>query len=66
MENSLLEDNELKNIIFDVLDGIPANEDESKEAFDFRKTIELDSKNMESIAEELGLKNIFVEFSSDI
>ena len=66
MENSLLDNNELKKIIFDVLDGVPADDSESKEAFDFRKMIEVDNKNMASIAEELGIKNLLLEFPSDI
>ena len=66
MVNSILDKNELKNILFDVLDGIPASVNESEEASEFRKEIEHDNKNMEYMAEELGLKNVLVEYPSDI
>ena len=66
MGNPVLDENDLKNILFDVLDGVPASEDESNEAFEFRKEIENDIRNMEYRAEELGLKNVIVEFPSDI
>lgn len=66
MGNPVLDENDLKNILFDVLDGIPASENESEEAFLFRKEIEHDNKSMESRAEELGLRNVLVEFPSDL
>ena len=66
MGTPILDESDLKNILFDVLDGVPASEDESNEACEFRKEIENDIRNMEYRAEELGLKNVLVEFSSDI
>ena len=65
MGNPFLDANDLKNIIFDVLDGVPASGNETEEACDFRKEIEHDNKNMKFRAEELGLKNILLEFPSD-
>lgn len=64
MGNPVLDENDLKEILFDVLDGVPASENESAEAFEFRKEIEHDIKSMEFRAEELGLKNVLVEFPS--
>ena len=61
MANFLLDENALKNIIFDVLDGVPASIDETKEASEFRKEIEHDDKSMEFRAEQLGLKDVLVE-----
>tara|TARA_Y100001968_G_scaffold328572_1_gene376014 strand:+ start:1298 stop:1498 length:201 start_codon:yes stop_codon:yes gene_type:complete len=66
MRNSHLAENDLKNILFDVLDGIPASSSESLEASHFRNEIETDNRKMEFRAEELGLKNVLFEFSSDI
>ena len=66
MGNPVLEENDLKNILFDVLDGVPASENESDEAYQFRKEIENDNISMEFRAEELGLKNVLREFPSDI
>ncbi len=66
MSISVLDENELKNILFDVLDGIPASDNESEEASEFRKEIEHDNKSMEYRAEELGLRNVLVEYPSDI
>ncbi len=66
MSNSLLGENDLKNILFDVLDGVPPSTTESKEAGEFRKEIEMDNRKMELRAEELGMKNVLFEFSSDI
>ena len=65
MENSVLDTSDLKNILFDVLDGVPAIENESKEASVFRSEIENDIRNMEFRAEELGLKNVLVEYPCD-
>ena len=66
MGNPVLDENDLKNILFDVLDGVPASDNESEEAVLFRKEIEHDNKSMESRAEELGLRNVLVEFPSDL
>ena len=66
MTKSHLGENDLKNILFDVLDGIPASSGEGKEASSFRSEIEKDHRKMEFRAEELGLKNVLFEFSSDI
>tara|TARA_Y100001968_G_scaffold266888_1_gene256580 strand:- start:1050 stop:1256 length:207 start_codon:yes stop_codon:yes gene_type:complete len=65
MGNPVLDANDLKNIIFDVLDGVPALENQSEEASEFRKQIEQNSKNMEFRAAELGIDNVLVEFSSE-
>tara|TARA_Y100001968_G_scaffold218310_1_gene200973 strand:+ start:765 stop:965 length:201 start_codon:yes stop_codon:yes gene_type:complete len=62
MGNPILEENDLKNILFDVLDGVPASGKESKEASDFRKEIENNHRSMEFRAEELGLKDVLDEF----
>ena len=66
MGTYVLDESELKKILFDVLDGIPASDNESEEASDFRKEIAHDNKSMEYRAEELGLKNVLVEYPSDI
>tara|TARA_Y100001968_G_C19366607_1_gene722874 strand:- start:571 stop:771 length:201 start_codon:yes stop_codon:yes gene_type:complete len=66
MANRLLAENEFKNILFDVLDGIPASSNESEAASNFRSEIEKDNRTMEFRAEELGFKNVLFEFSSDI
>tara|TARA_B100000700_G_scaffold205150_1_gene225548 strand:+ start:208 stop:408 length:201 start_codon:yes stop_codon:yes gene_type:complete len=66
MTKSHLGENDLKNILFDVLDGIPASIGEPEEAFNFRNEIESDNRKMEYRAEELGFKNVLFEFSSDI
>ena len=66
MGNPTLDEKVLKSILFDVLDGVPALGDEGEEASAFRKEIEQNSQNMEFRAEELGIKNILVEFPSDI
>tara|TARA_Y100001968_G_scaffold305589_1_gene321585 strand:+ start:552 stop:752 length:201 start_codon:yes stop_codon:yes gene_type:complete len=66
MGNPVLDENDLKNILFDVLDGVPALQNESEEASEFRKEIEQNNQIMEYRAEELGLKNVLQEFPSDI
>ena len=58
----VLDKNDLKNIIFDVLDGVPASENESQEASEFRKEIENNARSMEFRAEELGLRDVLDEF----
>ena len=65
MGNPILNENDLKNIIFDVLDGVEASENETKEAYNFRQEIEGDERNMTFRGEELGLRNLLVEFSMD-
>tara|TARA_Y100001968_G_scaffold261844_1_gene249840 strand:- start:5010 stop:5210 length:201 start_codon:yes stop_codon:yes gene_type:complete len=62
MGNPVLDSNDLKNILFDVLDGVPASENESKEASVFREEIEKNNRSMEYRAEELGLKDVLDEF----
>ena len=62
MGSSVLDQNDLKNILFDVLDGVPPSGNESKEASDFREEIEKDDRSIEFRAEELGLKDVLDEF----
>ena len=64
MENSVLDESVKKNIIFDVLDGIPPSKDESEQAAEFRKEIEINNRNLVFRAEELGFGNVLFEFSS--
>lgn len=64
MESSILGDNARKNILFDVLDGIPPTENECEDAIIFRNEIENDNRTLEFRAEELGLDNVLVEFTS--
>jgi len=65
METQTLHENDRKNILFDVLDGIPASENEKADALIFRKEIEHDDSTLRFRAEELGLENILLEFSSE-
>ena len=64
MSISLLDDTCRKNIIFDVLDGIPPSLEESEEAVSFRKEIEHDDDTLQFRAEELGIHDLLLEFSS--
>ena len=65
MSKAVLNEEDLKNILFDVLDGIPAQGDEPQEAFTFRQEIEKSDGIMAIRAEELGLKNVLLEFPTD-
>ncbi len=64
MASSILDENSRKRILFDVVDGIPASTNETQEAIQFRKEIELDNKKLEYRAEELGFTNVLFEFAS--
>ena len=64
MVTSVLGENARKHILFDVLDGVPPTENESEDAIIFRKEIESDNRSLEYRAEELGLDNVLVEFTS--
>jgi len=64
MTNSVLDDISRKNILFDVLDGIPASKDETEEACHFRDEIEHDDVSLCARAHELGVVDPLIEFSS--
>ena len=64
MGSSLLDESTQKNILFDVLDGIPPSTNESSEAVRFRKLIEDDNRLLEYTAEELGYNNVLFEYLS--
>tara|TARA_B100000965_G_C19476812_1_gene706653 strand:+ start:469 stop:669 length:201 start_codon:yes stop_codon:yes gene_type:complete len=64
MANEVLPGKDRKNIIFDVVDGIPPSEDESEDFRSFRSQIESDNSILEYSAEELGLNNVLFEYLS--
>ena len=64
MANEVLTGKERQDIIFDVVDGIPPSEDESKEFRIFRSQIESDNSILEYSAEELGFTNVLFEYLS--
>ncbi len=64
METSLLDSTTRKQILYDVLDGIPASKNESAAEQLFRKSIEHDDVTLESMANQLGVENALLEFSS--
>ena len=64
MANEVLREIDLQNIIFDVVDGIPASGDESAEIISFRSQIESDNVMLEYLAEELGFNNVLFEYLS--
>ena len=64
MANEVLAKIDRQNIIFDVVDGIPASGDESDEIRSFRSKIETDNVMLEYSAEELGLNNVLFEYLS--
>ena len=64
MANEVLREIDRKNIIFDVVDGIPPSEDESDEIRSFRTQIESDNFLLEYSAEELGFNNVLFEYLS--
>ena len=64
MTTSIFDDATCKSILFEVLDGIPPSETESKEASLFRDEIEHNDNNLRLSAQELGLENPLIEFSS--
>ena len=64
MANEVLTGKDRKNIIFDVVDGIPPSGDESDEVRTFRSQIESDNSILEFSAEELGFNNVLFEYLS--
>ena len=64
MPNEVLPGKDRQNIIFDVVDGIPASVDESDELRSFRLKIESDNSILEYSAEELGFNNVLFEYLS--
>jgi len=64
MANEVLPVKERKNIIFDVVDGIPLSGDESDEVRFFRSKIESDNNMLEYSAEELGFNDVLFEYMS--
>ena len=64
MANEVLAEIERKNIIFDVVDGIPLSGDESDDVRCFRSQIESDNFLLEYSAEELGFNDVLFEYLS--
>ena len=64
MANEVLPGKDRKNIIFDVVDGIPPSEDEPDDFRCFRSQIESDNSILEYSAEELGFNNVLFEYLS--
>ena len=64
MANEVLPVKDRKNVIFDVVDGIPPSGNESDEMRCFRSQIESDNKMLEYSAEELGFNNVLFEYLS--
>ena len=64
MTKGVLPVEDLQNIIFDVVDGIPPSGDESAEVRYFRSQIESDNSMLEYSAEELGFNNVLFEYMS--
>ena len=54
-----------KNILFDVLDGIPPSTNERNEVLSYRKLIEQNNKILEEEALKLGLSRDVTEFTED-
>tara|TARA_B100000579_G_scaffold198004_1_gene161891 strand:+ start:232 stop:423 length:192 start_codon:yes stop_codon:yes gene_type:complete len=55
-----------KNILFDVLDGIPPSGDESKAMMNYRKNIEQSHLTLEEEeAMRLGISKAVIEFTED-
>ena len=54
-----------KNILFDVLDGIPPSGNESKAVMDYRKDIEQSHLTLEEEAMNLGINENICEFTED-
>ena len=64
MANSVLDCKSRKNIIYDVLDGIPESEDQNEAGLRFRREIEHDDLTLQIRATELGIENSLLEFTS--
>jgi len=54
-----------KSILFDVLDGIPPSENESKAEMNYRKDIEQSHLTLEEEAMRLGISRDVIEFTED-
>ena len=54
-----------KNILFDVLDGIPPSTNESNEVMSYRKLIEQNNSTLEEEAMKLGISRDVIEFTED-
>tara|TARA_Y100001968_G_C19078358_1_gene581768 strand:+ start:94 stop:282 length:189 start_codon:yes stop_codon:yes gene_type:complete len=54
-----------KNILFDVLDGIPPSINESTEVMSYRKAIEESNLILEEEAMKLGINRDVFEFTED-
>tara|TARA_B100000214_G_C23756998_1_gene530447 strand:- start:50 stop:238 length:189 start_codon:yes stop_codon:yes gene_type:complete len=54
-----------KNILFDVLDGIPPSTNESKEVISYRNAIEQSNLILEEEAMKLGISKDIFEFTED-
>ena len=54
-----------KNILFDVIDGIPPSTNERKEVLTYRKLIEQNSLILEEEAMKLGISGYVNEFTED-
>ena len=54
-----------KNILFDVLDGIPASSNECNEVLTYRKLIEQNNLILEEEAMKLGISRDVNEFTED-
>ena len=54
-----------KNILFDVLDGIPPSGNESKAMMSYRKEIEQSYLTLEEEAMSLGISGDVIEFTED-
>ena len=62
MANEVLAECDRKNIIFDVVDGIPLSGDETEAVRFFRSQIETNNSMLEYSAEELGFNNVLFEY----
>ena len=54
-----------KNILFDVLDGVPPSRNDSKEVITYRKAIEHNNQTLEEEAMKLGICRDVIEFTED-
>ena len=54
-----------KNILFDVLDGIPPSGNESKTVMSYRKDLEQSYLTLEEEAMKLGISRNVIEFTED-
>ena len=64
MTSSTLDETTRRNILFDVVDGIPPSGNEIHEEIVYRNEIESDYIKLEFRAEELGIHNPLFEYMS--